>query len=247
MAETELLARLIGGVGNTSFFFFPVRRGTRPSCSYSARPIILLLKIRSVAPSRLDCRADKFGTCQFGKVALRSISSTSLVAAGFSARPYALYNESWASCGNCQSASWRGWCLELLELSHPLLSSRLSLSTAINSRADLNIPVVTLVVSIRLAMTGLRCDTFWVALAAAVLSTLYIPASEFFSANPRDTSSSSAPFARALPAVSRDLSRYGVDVITWFLLGAIPTLPVAAYSWIRQLENHVTRIVDCVA
>jgi drug/metabolite transporter (DMT)-like permease len=115
----------------------------------------------------------------------------------------------------------------------------LSLSTAINATLLTSaIPVVTLVVSIALGYdrASLR-HAFGIALAAAGVIYLVDPWRASFSAQTTRGNIilivSSFAYGSYL-ALSRDLfRRYGaLNVITWiFLLGALMTLPFAAYSW----------------
>ncbi len=186
-----------------------------------------------------------FGTWPiFGKVALRSVSSTSLVGIRIfgAAIVFSLIQR---KLGELRELPKRviAWLLlsSLLGvvLNQLLFVKGLSLSTAINATLlTATIPVVTLVVSIALGYdrASLR-HVLGIALAAAGVVYLVDPWRASFSAQTTRGNIiliiSSFAFGSYL-ALSRDLfRRYGaLNVITWvFLFGALMTLPIATYSW----------------
>jgi drug/metabolite transporter (DMT)-like permease len=186
-----------------------------------------------------------FGTWPiFGKVALRSVSSTSLV--GFRIFGAAIvFSLIQRKLGELRFLPKRVLAWSLLSsllgvvLNQLLFVKGLSLSTAINATLlTSTIPVVTLVVSIALGYdrASLR-HVFGIALAAAGVIYLVDPWRASFSVQTTRGNIilivSSFAYGSYL-ALSRDLfRRYGaLNVITWiFLLGALMTLPFAAYSW----------------
>jgi drug/metabolite transporter (DMT)-like permease len=188
-----------------------------------------------------------------GKVALRSISSTSLVSIRIlgAALVFSLLQR---KLGELRRLPKRvvAWLLlsSLLGvvLNQLLFVKGLSLSTAINSTLlTATIPVVTLVVSILLGYdrASLR-HVVGIVLAAAGVVYLVDPWRASFSAQTTLGNIiliiSSFCYGAYL-AVSRDLfRRYGaLNVITWiFLLGAVMTLPVAAYSWTTDSWENIS-------
>ena len=186
-----------------------------------------------------------FGTWPiFGKVALRSLSSTSLVTFRIfgAAIVFSLLQRRLGELRRLPKRVLAWLVLSSLlgvVLNQLLFVKGLSLSTAINSTLlTATIPVVTLVVSIVLGYdkASLR-HLFGIVLAAAGVIYLVDPWRANFSAQTTRGNIiliiSSFCYGCYL-AISRDLfRRYGaLNVITWiFLLGAIMTVPVAAYSW----------------
>jgi drug/metabolite transporter (DMT)-like permease len=203
-------------------------------------------KDRDVAPHlALIAVQIMFGTWPiFGKIALRSMSSISLV--GF------------RICGAAIIFTLLQRKLEVLRqlprrviawivlssllgvvLNQLLFVKGLSLTTAINATLlTTTIPVFTLAVSIALGhdRASLR-HIFGIALAAAGVIYLVDPLRASFSAE--TTLGNILIVINSLSygayiAVSRDLfRRYGaLNVITWiFLIGAVLTLPIAGYAW----------------
>ncbi|HSS19449.1 MAG TPA: DMT family transporter [Pyrinomonadaceae bacterium] len=186
-----------------------------------------------------------FGTWPIiGKIALRSVSSTSLV--GFrilgAALIFTLFKpkirELWKLPKRVIAwlvvSSLLGVVLNQL-----FFVKGLSFSTAINATLlTSTIPVTTLVVSMVLGYEQARMRHFLgIALAAAGVIYLVDPWRANFSS--QTTLGNiilivSAFCYGSYLAVSRDLfRRYGaLDVISWiFIVGAIITLPIAAYSW----------------
>jgi drug/metabolite transporter (DMT)-like permease len=196
-----------------------------------------------------------FGTWPiFGKIALRSMSSVSLV--GFRIFGAALvFTLLQRKLGELRQLPKRvlAW-LVLSSLLGVVINQLffvkgLSLTTAINATLlTTTIPVFTLAVSIALGYDrpSLR-NILGIALAAAGVIYLVDPWRANFSA---DTTLgnlliiiNSLSFG-AYIAVSRDLfRRYGaLNVITWiFLIGALITLPIAGYAWSTAGLQNVSR------
>ncbi len=186
-----------------------------------------------------------FGTWPiFGKVALRSMSSTSLV--GFRIFGAALVlTILQRRLGQLFRLPKRvlAWLLlsSLLGvvLNQLLFVKGLSLTTAINAvLLTTTIPVFTLIVSIALGYERASLRHFsGILLAAAGVIYLVDPWRASFTA--QTTVGNLLLVANsfcygAYIAVSRDLfRRYGaLNVITWiFLVGALVSLPIAAYAW----------------
>jgi drug/metabolite transporter (DMT)-like permease len=203
-------------------------------------------KDRGVAPHlALIAVQVMFGTWPiFGKVALRSVTSTSLV--GFRIFGAALvFSLVQRKLGELRQLPKRvlAWLVlsSLLGvvLNQLLFVKGLSLSTAINATLlTSTIPVVTLIVSIMLGYDRISLrHILGIILAAAGVIYLVDPWRASFSAQTTRGNIiliiSSFCYGCYL-AISRDLfRRYGaLNVITWiFLFGAIMTLPFAAYSW----------------
>jgi drug/metabolite transporter (DMT)-like permease len=214
-------------------------------------------KDRGVAPHlALIAVQVMFGTWPiFGKVALRSVSSTSLV--GFRIFGAAIvFSLLQRKLGELRQLPKRvlAWLVlsSLLGvvLNQLLFVKGLSLSTAINATLlTSSIPVITLVVSIALGYdrASLR-HVLGIVLAGAGVIYLVDPWRASFSAQTTRGNLivivSSFCYGSYL-AVSRDLfRRYGaLNVITWiFSLAALMTLPLAAYSWTTdhwQVSNGV--------
>ncbi|MDQ2974801.1 MAG: DMT family transporter [Acidobacteriota bacterium] len=196
-----------------------------------------------------------FGTWPiFGKIALRSMSSISLV--GFRICGAAIIFTLLQRKLNVLRQLPRrvvAWIVlsSLLGvvLNQLLFVKGLSLTTAINATLlTTTIPVFTLAVSIALGhdRASLR-HILGIALAAAGVIYLVDPLRASFSA--QTTLGNILIVINSLSygayiAVSRDLfRRYGaLNVITWlFLFGAIVTLPIAAYSWGADALGSVSR------
>jgi drug/metabolite transporter (DMT)-like permease len=204
------------------------------------------LRDRDVAPHlALIAVQIMFGTWPiFGKIALRSMSSISLV--GFRICGAAIIFTLLQRKINVLRQLPRrvvAWIVlsSLLGvvLNQLLFVKGLSLTTAINATLlTTTIPVFTLAVSIALGhdRASLR-HILGIALAAAGVIYLVDPLRASFSA--QTTLGNILIVINSLSygayiAVSRDLfRRYGaLNVITWlFLIGAIVTLPFAGYSW----------------
>jgi drug/metabolite transporter (DMT)-like permease len=186
-----------------------------------------------------------FGTWPiFGKIVLRSMSSTSLV--GFricgAAIILTLFQRQLGRLFRLPKRIFAWLVLSSLlgvVLNQLLFVKGLSLTTAINaSLLTTTIPVFTLAVSITLGhdRAALRY-ILGIALAGAGVVYLVDPLRASFSA--QTTLGNILIVINSLCygayiAVSRDLfRRYGaLDVITWiFLLGALMTLPFVGYSW----------------
>jgi drug/metabolite transporter (DMT)-like permease len=196
-----------------------------------------------------------FGTWPiFGKIALRSMSSISLVGfrIGGAAIIFALLQR---KLNVLQQLPRRvlAWIVlsSLLGvvLNQLLFVKGLSLTTAINATLlTTTIPVFTLAVSIALGhdRASLR-HILGIALAAAGVIYLVDPLRASFSA--QTTLGNILIVINSLSygayiAVSRDLfRRYGaLNVITWlFLIGAVVTLPIAGYSWGTDALGSVSR------
>lgn len=195
-----------------------------------------------------------FGTWPiFGKVVLRSMSSTSLV--GFricgAAIVLTLFRRQFSQLLRLPGRVVAWITLSSLlgvVLNQLLFVKGLSLTTAINaSLLTTTIPVFTLAVSIALRhdRASLR-NILGIGLAAAGVIYLVDPWRASFSAQTTLGNIliviNSLSFG-AYIAVSRDLfRRYGaLDVITWiFIVGAILTLPFAGYAWTGDELNTVS-------
>ena len=186
-----------------------------------------------------------FGTWPIvGKIALRSMSSTSLV--GFRIFGAAIvFSLLQRKLGELRQLPKRviAWLVlsSLLGVvvNQLLFVKGLSLTTAINATLlTTTIPVFTLAVSIALGYdrASMR-HVLGIALAAAGVVYLVDPLRANFS--PQTTLGNILIISNSFSygayiAVSRDLfRRYGaLNVITWiFLVGALVTLPIAGYAW----------------
>jgi drug/metabolite transporter (DMT)-like permease len=186
-----------------------------------------------------------FGTWPiFGKIALRSVSSVSLV--GFrilgAAIVFSLLQRKLSELRQLPRRVLAWLLLSTLlgvVVNQLLFVKGLSLTTAINATLiTTTIPVFTLAVSIALGYdrASLR-HVLGIVLAAAGVIYLVDPARASFSAQ-RTLGNLLLIICSfsygAYIAISRDLfRRYGaLNVITWiFLLGALITLPIAGYAW----------------
>jgi drug/metabolite transporter (DMT)-like permease len=187
-----------------------------------------------------------FGTWPiFGKIALRSMSSASLV--GFricgAAIVFILLQRKLRELRQLprRVLAWLALCSLLgVAVNQLLFVKGLSFTTVINATLlSTTIPVFTLVVSIVLGhdRASIR-HILGIALAAAGVVYLVDPWRANFSA--QTTLGNLLIIANSLCygayiAVSRNLfKRYGaLTVITWiFLIGAIMTLPIAVYAWV---------------
>ncbi len=196
-----------------------------------------------------------FGTWPiFGKVALRSMSSVSLV--GFRIYGAALVftllqrklRELWQLPKRV--LAWLTLCSLLGVVINQLLFVKgLSLTTVINATLlSTTIPVFTLAVSITLGhdRASIR-HVVGIGLAAAGVIYLVDPWRANFST--QTTLGNLLIVANSLCygayiAISRDLfKRYGaLTVITWiFLIGAIMTLPIAVYAWTIDGWNAISQ------
>ncbi|HKO96238.1 MAG TPA: DMT family transporter [Pyrinomonadaceae bacterium] len=190
-----------------------------------------------------------FGTWPIiGKIALKSISSTSLVGIRLigAALIFALLQRRLAELRKL--SKWTlGWLLitSLLGvvINQLIFVKGLTLTTVINATLlSTTIPVFTLVVSIALGYDR-ASPRHAVGIGLAALGVIYLvdPFQSNFSSD--NTLGNLLIVVNsfcygAYIAVSRDLVRkYGaLDLITWiFVLGAILTLPLTAYSW--SFEN----------
>jgi drug/metabolite transporter (DMT)-like permease len=186
-----------------------------------------------------------FGTWPIvGKVALRSLSSVSLV--GFrifgAAIVFSLLQRKLKELFQLPKRVIAWLVLSSLlgvVINQLLFVKGLSLTTAINATLlTTTIPVFTLAVSIALGYDHLSIrHVLGIALAAAGVIYLVDPLRANFSAQTTLGNilivANSFSFG-AYIAVSRDLfRRYGaLNVITWiFLIGAVMTLPFAGYAW----------------
>lgn len=186
-----------------------------------------------------------FGTWPiFGKIVLRSMSSTSLVGLRMcgAALVLTLFRRQFSRLLSLPRRVIAWVVLSSLlgvVLNQLLFVKGLSLTTAINaSLLTTTIPVFTLAVSIALGhdRASLR-HILGIGLAAAGVIYLVDPLRASFSA--QTTLGNILIITNSLSygayiAVSRDLfRRYGaLDVITWiFLVGALITLPLAGYAW----------------
>jgi drug/metabolite transporter (DMT)-like permease len=186
-----------------------------------------------------------FGTWPIvGKIALRSISTTSLVAMRIigAAIIFSLVGRNVGELFRLPKRviAWLAVTSLLGVVFNQLLFVKgLSLSTAINSTLlTATIPVITLIASILLGYEkGTLRHAIGVLFALVGVLMLVDPFQASFS--PQTTAGNilvilSAISYGAYLAVSRNLfRRYGaLTVITWiFVLGAIMTIPVAAYAW----------------
>ena len=196
-----------------------------------------------------------FGTWPiFGKIALRSMSSVSLV--GFRIYGAALVftllqrklRELWQLPKRV--LAWLTLCSLLGVVINQLLFVKgLSLTTVINATLlSTTIPVFTLAVSITLGhdRASIR-HVVGIGLAAAGVIYLVDPWRANFST--QTTLGNLLIVANSLCygayiAISRDLfKRYGaLTVITWiFLIGAIMTLPIAVYAWTIDGWNAISQ------
>ena len=198
-----------------------------------------------------------FGTWPIlGKIALRSMSSTSLV--GFrilgAALIFTLLQRKLTVLRQLprRVLAWIALSSLLGVVVNQLLFVKgLSLTTAINATLlTTTIPVFTLAVSIALGhdRASLR-HISGIALAAAGVIYLVDPWRASFTGQTTLGNIliviNSFSYG-AYIAVSRDLfRRYGaLNVITWiFLIGAIVTLPIAGYSWGAEAFGSVSRTV----
>lgn len=196
-----------------------------------------------------------FGTWPiFGKISLRSMSSTSLV--GFrilgAAIIFTLFQRKLGQLLQLPKRIIAWLVLSSLlgvVINQLLFVKGLSLTTAINATLlSTTIPVFTLAVSIALGHDRATVrHVLGIALAAAGVVYLVDPFRATFSSE--TTLGNVLIVANSLSygayiAVSRDLvKRYGaLDVITWiFFIGAILTLPLAGYSWAVDGLQSVSR------
>lgn len=203
-------------------------------------------KDRSITPHlALVAVQIMFGTWPiFGKIALRSMSSASLV--GFrifgAAIIFSLLQRKRRELFQLPKRVMAWLVLSSLlgvVVNQLLFVKGLSLTTAINATLlTTTIPVFTLAVSIALGYDRLSIrHVMGIALAAAGVIYLVDPWRANFSAQTTLGNilivGNSFSFG-AYIAVSRDLfRRYGaLNVITWiFVIGALVTLPIAGYSW----------------
>lgn len=215
-------------------------------------------KDREIAPHlALIAVQIMFGTWPIlGKIALRSMSSVSLV--GFRICGAAII---FTLLQRRASVLWQlprrviAWVflssLLGVVLNQLLFVKGLSLTTAINATLlTTTIPVFTLVVSILLGhdRASLR-HILGIALAAAGVIYLVDPLRASFSS--QTTLGNILIVINSLSygayiAVSRDLfRRYGaLNVITWiFLVGAVITLPVTAIAWRGEAFESLPRVV----
>lgn len=214
------------------------------------------LKDRHVAPHlALIAVQVMFGTWPiFGKLALRSMSSVSLV--GFricgAALVFTLLQRKLRELGQLPKRvlAWLTLCSLLGVVINQLLFVKgLSLTTVINATLiSTTIPVFTLAVSITLGhdRASIR-HVVGIALAAAGVIYLVDPWRASFST--QTTLGNLLIIANSLCygayiAISRDLfKRYGaLTVITWiFVIGAIMTLPIAVYAWAVEGFNNISQ------
>jgi drug/metabolite transporter (DMT)-like permease len=204
------------------------------------------LKDRSIAPHvALVMVQIMFGTWPiFGKVVLRSMSSTSLV--GFrifgAAAVFALLQRKLGQLLQLPKRVIAWLVLSSLlgvVVNQLLFVKGLSLTTAINATLlTTTIPVFTLAVSIALGYDRPTVrHVLGIALAAAGVIYLVDPWRANFSA--QTTLGNVLIICNSFSygayiAVSRDLfRRYGaLNVITWiFLVGAVVSFPIATYAW----------------
>lgn len=203
-------------------------------------------KDRAIAPHvALIAVQIMFGTWPlFGKIALRSLSSTSLVSLRIfgAAIVFSLLQRKWNELLQLPKRVVAWLVLSSLlgvVVNQFVYVKGLSLTTAINATLlSTTIPVITLVVSIALGYDRLSIrHVLGIALAAAGVIYLIDPWRATFAAQTTLGNiliiASSFCYG-AYIAVSRDLfRRYGaLNVITWiFLIGALMTLPIAGYTW----------------
>lgn len=195
-----------------------------------------------------------FGTWPiFGKIVLRSMSSTSLVGMRIcgAAIVLTLFRRQFSRLLRLPArvVAWITLSSLLgIVLNQLLFVKGLSLTTAINaSLITTTIPVFTLAVSIALGQerASLR-HVLGIGLAAAGVIYLVDPLRANFSA--QTTLGNILIVVNSFSygayiAVSRDLfRRYGaLDVITWiFLVGAVLTLPFSVYAWSSDELNSVS-------
>ncbi len=213
------------------------------------------LKDRAVAPHvALVVVQIVFGTWPiFGKVILRSMSSTSLVGLRIAAAAV-IFSLLRRKLGDLRQLPKRvlAWLVlsSLLgvTLNQLLFVKALALTTAINATLLITtLPVFTLVISIVLGYDRATLRHFLgIALAAAGVVYLVDPWRATFTAQTTVGNllliASSFSYG-AYIAVSRDLfRRYGpLQVITWiFQIAALMTLPITAYAWSVQGLGDVT-------
>ncbi|HYN25044.1 MAG TPA: DMT family transporter [Pyrinomonadaceae bacterium] len=185
-----------------------------------------------------------FGTWPIvGKVALRSMSSTSLVALRVVGAAVAFMLLQ-AKLGQLRKISrrdlaWLVLCSMLgVALNQLLFVKGVALTTVINATLlGTTIPVFTLVVSIAFGYDGISLRrTLGIALAASGVIYLVDPLRADFSAQTNTGNLlivASSLLYGAYIAVSRDLfKRYGaLNVISWmFCIGCLVTVPVGAYA-----------------
>ncbi len=185
-----------------------------------------------------------FGTWPIvGKVALRSMSSTSLVALRVAGAAVAFMLLQ-AKLGQLRKLprrdlAWLVLCSMLgVALNQLLFVKGVALTTVINATLlGTTIPVFTLVVSIAFGYDGISLRrTLGIALAASGVIYLVDPLRADFSAQTNTGNLlivASSLFYGAYIAVSRDLfKRYGaLNVISWmFCIGCLVTVPVGAYA-----------------
>jgi len=185
-----------------------------------------------------------FGTWPIvGKVALRSMSSTSLVALRVVGASVAFMLLQ-VKLGQLRKIprrdlAWLVLCSMLgVALNQLLFVKGVALTTVINATLlGTTIPVFTLVVSIAFGYDGISLRrTLGIALAASGVIYLVDPLRADFSAQTNTGDLlivASSLFYGAYIAVSRDLfKRYGaLNVISWmFCIGCLVTVPVGAYA-----------------
>lgn len=185
-----------------------------------------------------------FGTWPIvGKVALRSMSSTSLVALRVVGASVAFMLLQ-VKLGQLRKIprrdlAWLVLCSMLgVALNQLLFVKGVALTTVINATLlGTTIPVFTLVVSIAFGYDGISLRrTLGIALAASGVIYLVDPLRADFSAQTNTGNLlivASSLFYGAYIAVSRDLfKRYGaLNVISWmFCIGCLVTVPVGAYA-----------------
>ena len=198
-----------------------------------------------------------FGTWPIlGKIALRSISSTSLVGIRIvgAAIIFSLLQRKLGQLRQLPKRVMAWLVLSSLlgvALNQLIFVKGLSLTTAINATLLITtIPVFTLVVSIALGYDRASLRHFaGIGLAAAGVAYLVDPWRATFTAQTTLGNllliASSFCYG-AYIAVSRNLfRRYGaLNVITWiFLIAAILTLPIAAYSWRAEGLGTLSTVV----
>ncbi len=185
-----------------------------------------------------------FGTWPIvGKIALRSMSSTSLVALRVVGASVAFMLLQ-VKLGQLRKIprrdlAWLVLCSMLgVALNQLLFVKGVALTTVINATLlGTTIPVFTLVVSIAFGYDGISLRrTLGIALAASGVIYLVDPLRADFSAQTNTGNLlivASSLFYGAYIAVSRDLfKRYGaLNVISWmFCIGCLVTVPVGAYA-----------------
>ena len=198
-----------------------------------------------------------FGTWPiFGKLVLRSMSSTSLVGIRIlgAAAVLILLQRKLGQLRHLPKRVLAWLVLSSLlgvVVNQLLFVKGLSLTTAINATLlTTTIPVFTLGVSIALGYDRPSIRHFLgIALAAAGVIYLVDPWRANFTA--QTTLGNVLIVCNSLSygayiAVSRDLfRRYGaLNVITWiFLVGAIVSLPIAAYAWSSEALGNISGVV----